>query len=163
MIFCYSWQKKHEAPIVCEKATWAYYQLSHTIRQLTQYNHHYWLHGQFTMLKLCQVCENWKLFSVWDEYSLCFIAQVYGSDFLNLINYSLSKYLLRDTFSTPCTSNVRQHKSGHQIRIIIILPVQLYPSPLKPLSHSHVYEPSVFVQMAFLSHLCLPSMHSSLS
>ena len=94
---------------------------------------------------------------------LMHIAQVYGSDFLNLINYSLSKYLLRDTFSTPCTSNVRQHKSGHQIRIIIILPVQLYPSPLKPLSHSHVYEPSVFVQMAFLSHLCLPSIHSSLS
>ena len=91
------------------------------------------------------------------------IAQLCWNDFLNLSNYRFSKSLLPDIFSTPCTSNVDLHISGHQLRIIVILPVQLYPSPLKPLSHSHVYEPSAFVQMAFLSHLCLPSIHSSLS
>ena len=44
------------------------------------------------------------------------------------------------------------------------VPVQFFPSPRKPLLHSHLYDPGVLVQLACTLHSFLSSSeHSSLS
>ena len=43
------------------------------------------------------------------------------------------------------------------------LPEHCVPSPAKPGLHVHVWEPKVLAQLAFLSHLCFPVLHSSIS
>ena len=43
------------------------------------------------------------------------------------------------------------------------LPVQLIPSPKKPALQMHLNEPAVLLQEAFLEHLCVPAVHSSIS
>ena len=52
----------------------------------------------------------------------------------------------------------RQKFKGHSI------PVQFFPSPWKPILHVQLYDPSVFVQFAFMSHSLVDfSKHSSIS
>ena len=43
------------------------------------------------------------------------------------------------------------------------LPEHCVPSPAKPGLHVQVWEPKVLAQLAFLSHLCVPVLHSSIS
>ena len=43
------------------------------------------------------------------------------------------------------------------------LPEQCEASPAKPGLHVQVWEPKVLAQLAFLSHLCVPVLHSSIS
>jgi len=47
--------------------------------------------------------------------------------------------------------------------LFVILPVQVTPSPVKPVLQVQVKEASVFVQRALLSQLCELSVHSSTS